>query len=135
MRFFGIFFIKIGSKIEIYKINSRFLTKFYKILDFLEKICKPVYKCFLSSSVIIVRMAERSGAQFFTLYILSGNCSHRFEPYRLRIFFFYFLQNTEIIRIFLFWFKGHFWSKDSKIDSWIALQIRLLQYFFLSFPR
>ena len=134
MRFFGIFFIKIGSKIEIYKINSRFLTKFYKILDFLEKICKPVYKCFLSIFWLIVRMAERSGMQFFTLYILSGNCSHRFEPYRLRIFFFYFLQNTEIIRINVnisfFGLKAIFEAKTPKLIVELHYKLGYFSIFF-----
>ena len=42
IRFFGIFFIKISGKIKIYKINSSFLSKFAKILEFLKRICKEV---------------------------------------------------------------------------------------------
>ena len=57
IRFFGIFFIKISAKIKIYKINSSFLSKFRKILEFLKRICREVFKFLLVSSIFKTRKA------------------------------------------------------------------------------
>ena len=88
IRFFGIFLIKISAKIKIYKINSSFLSKFCKILEFLKKICKEVFNSFLVLSIFKARRA------LVLHFVIKNQVIFKFQGI-LSTFFSDFFQNIQ----------------------------------------
>ena len=91
IRFFGIFFIKISAKIKIYKINSSFLSKFAKILEFLKRICKKVFNVFLVSSIFKTR-------KFLVLhFVIKNQVIFKFQGILSTIFSDFFQNIQELV--------------------------------------